>query len=70
VAPTSRRESTIENAFDYPANVAKPDSDKTKLKNIGRRAHARPRLRSRDVRERKITGFQDHSSQLAAALAR
>ena len=35
VAPDFRAENlTIENSFDYMANVAKPDSDKTKLKNI------------------------------------
>jgi polygalacturonase len=34
VAPDFRAENlTIENAFDYPANAAKPDSDKTKAKN-------------------------------------
>jgi pectinesterase len=34
VAPDFRAENmTIENAFDYPANAAKPDSDKTKFKN-------------------------------------
>lgn len=33
-APDFRAENlTIENAFDYPANVAKPDSDRTKLRN-------------------------------------
>ena len=35
VAPDVRAENiTIENAFDYPANLAKSDSDKTKLKNM------------------------------------
>ena len=35
VAPDFRAENlTIENSFDYMANVAKADSDKTKLKNI------------------------------------
>ena len=35
VAPDFRAENlTIENAFDYPANAAKPDSDRTKLKNM------------------------------------
>jgi polygalacturonase len=35
VAPDFRAENiTIENAFDYPANLAKSDSDKTKLKNM------------------------------------
>ena len=35
VAPDFRAENlTIENAFDYPANVAKPDSDRTKLRNM------------------------------------
>jgi polygalacturonase len=34
VAPDFRAENmTIENAFDYPANAAKPDSDRTKFKN-------------------------------------
>jgi polygalacturonase len=34
VAPDFRAEHlTIENAFDYPANQAKPDSDRTKLRN-------------------------------------
>jgi pectinesterase len=34
VAPDFRAENmTIENAFDYPANAAKPDSDKTKYRN-------------------------------------
>ncbi len=35
VAPDFRAENlTIENAFDYPANVAKADGDPTKLKNM------------------------------------
>jgi polygalacturonase len=35
VAPDFRAENlTIENSFDYMASVAKPDSDKTKLRNI------------------------------------
>jgi polygalacturonase len=35
VAPDFRAEHlTVENAFDYPANVAKPDSDRTKLRNM------------------------------------
>jgi pectinesterase len=35
VAPDFRAENlTIENAFDYPANLAKSDGDKTKLKNM------------------------------------
>jgi polygalacturonase len=35
VAPDFRAENlTIENAFDYPGNLAKSDSDKTKLKNM------------------------------------
>jgi polygalacturonase len=35
VAPDFRAENlTIENSFDYMASVAKPDTDKTKLKNI------------------------------------
>jgi len=35
VAPDFRAENlTIENAFDYPGNLAKPDSDKAKLKNM------------------------------------
>ncbi len=35
VAPDFRAENlTIENAFDYPANVAKPATDPTKLKNM------------------------------------
>jgi polygalacturonase len=34
VAPDFRAENlTIENAFDYPGNLAKPDSDRTKLRN-------------------------------------
>jgi polygalacturonase len=34
VAPDFRAENmTIENAFDYPANAAKPDSDRSKFKN-------------------------------------
>jgi pectinesterase len=34
VAPDVRAENlTIENAFDYPANAAKPDSDRTKMRN-------------------------------------
>ncbi|HEY9227165.1 MAG TPA: pectinesterase family protein, partial [Gemmatimonadaceae bacterium] len=34
VAPDFRAENiTIENAFDYPANAAKPDSDRTKFRN-------------------------------------
>src|SRR4029077_11394588 len=35
VAPDFHAENlTIENAFDYPGNVAKPDTDRTKLKNM------------------------------------
>ena len=35
VAPDFRAENlTIENAFDYPANLAKPDGDPTKLRNM------------------------------------
>ena len=52
VAPDFRAENmTIENAFDYPANAPKPDSDKTKFKNPQAVAlDDRPRQRPRGVR--------------------
>ena len=61
VAPDFRAESlTIENAFDYPANVAKPDSDKTKLKNMQAVALMLDLGSDRATFVNvKITGFQD-----------
>jgi pectin methylesterase-like acyl-CoA thioesterase len=51
---------TIENAFDYPANAAKPDSDKTKLKNQQAVALMTDLGSDRAVFENvKITGYQD-----------
>lgn len=61
VAPDFRAENlTIENAFDYPANVAKPDSDKTKLKNMQAVALMLDLGSDRATFVNvKITGFQD-----------
>jgi polygalacturonase len=61
VAPDFRAEHlTIENAYDYPANVAKPDSDKTKFRNMQAVALmldlGSDRATFDDV---KLTGFQD-----------
>src|SRR5206468_2612351 len=61
VAPDFRAENmTIENAFDYPANVAKPDSDRTKLKNMQGVALMTDLGSDRATFVNvKITGFQD-----------
>ena len=51
---------TIENAFDYPANAAKPDSDKTKYKNPQAVALMTDLGSDRAVFANvKITGYQD-----------
>ncbi|HTE47010.1 MAG TPA: pectinesterase family protein, partial [Gemmatimonadaceae bacterium] len=61
VAPDFHAERmTIENAFDYPANAAKPDSDKTKFKNPQGVALMTDLGSDRAVFENvKITGYQD-----------
>ena len=61
VAPDFRAENlTIENAFDYPANVAKPDGDKTKLRNMQAVALMLDLGSDRATFVNvKITGFQD-----------
>ena len=61
VAPDFRADNlTIENAFDYPANVAKPESDKTKLKNMQAVALMLDLGSDRATFVNvKITGFQD-----------
>jgi polygalacturonase len=61
VAPDFRAENmTIENAFDYPANVARPDSDGTKLKNMQAVALMLDLGSDRAVFENvKLTGYQD-----------
>ncbi len=61
VAPDFRADNlTIENAFDYPANVAKPDSDRTKLKNMQAVALMLDLGSDRATFVNvKITGFQD-----------
>jgi polygalacturonase len=61
VAPDFRADDlTIQNAFDYPANVAKPDSDKTKLKNMQAVALMLDLGSDRATFVNvKITGFQD-----------
>jgi polygalacturonase len=61
VAPDFRAENmTIENAFDYPANAAKPDSDKTKFKNPQAVALMTDLGSDRAVFANvKITGYQD-----------
>jgi polygalacturonase len=61
VAPDFRAERmTIENAFDYPANAAKSDSDKTKFKNPQAVALMTDLGSDRAVFENvKITGYQD-----------
>ncbi len=61
VAPDFRAENiTIENAFDYPANAAKPDSDKTKFKNPQGVALMTDLGSDRAVFSNvKITGYQD-----------
>jgi pectinesterase len=51
---------TIENAFDYPANAAKPDSDRTKFKNPQAVALMTDLGSDRAVFANvKITGYQD-----------
>lgn len=61
VAPDFRAESiTIENAFDYPANAAKSDADKTKFKNPQAVALMTDLGSDRAVFANvKITGYQD-----------
>jgi polygalacturonase len=61
VAPDFRAENlTIENAFDYPANAAKPDSDKTKFRNAQAVALMTDLGSDRAVLSNvKITGYQD-----------
>jgi polygalacturonase len=61
VAPDFRAENlTIENAFDYPANLAKADSDKTKLKNMQAVALMLDLGSDRATFVNvKLTGFQD-----------
>ena len=61
VAPDFRAENmTIENAFDYPANAAKPDSDRTKFKNPQAVALMTDLGSDRAVFANvKITGYQD-----------
>jgi polygalacturonase len=61
VAPDFRAENmTIENAFDYPKNAAKPDSDKTKFKNPQAVALMTDLGSDRAVFANvKITGYQD-----------
>ena len=61
VAPDFRAENmTIENAFDYPANVAKPDGDKTKVKNMQAVALMLDLGSDRATFDNvKITGYQD-----------
>jgi len=61
VAPDFRADDmTIENAFDYPANAAKPDGDSTKFKNAQAVALMLDLGSDRAVFENvKITGYQD-----------
>jgi polygalacturonase len=61
VAPDFRAENlTVENAFDYPANAAKPDSDRTKFKNAQAVALMTDLGSDRAAFVNvKITGFQD-----------
>jgi len=61
VAPDFRADNmTIENAFDYPANAAKPDSERTKFKNAQAVALMLDLGSDRSVFENvKITGYQD-----------
>ncbi len=61
VAPDFRAENlTIENAFDYPANAAKPDGDKTQLRNAQAVALMTDLGSDRAVFVNvKITGYQD-----------
>jgi polygalacturonase len=61
VAPDFRTERmTIENAFDYPANAAKPDSDKTKFRNPQAVALMLDLGSDRATIDNvKITGYQD-----------
>jgi polygalacturonase len=61
VAPDFRAENlTIENAFDYPANAAKPDADRTKLRNMQAVALMLDLGSDRATFENvKITGYQD-----------
>lgn len=60
-APDFRAENlTIENAFDYPANAAKPDGDPTKLRGAQAVALMLGRGSDRAVlRDCRITGHQD-----------
>lgn len=61
IAPDFRAENlTIENAFDYPANAAKPDSDKTKSRSAQAVALMTDVGSDRAVFSNvKITGYQD-----------
>ena len=61
VAPDFRAENmTIENAFDYPSNMVKPDSDATKVKNAQGVALMTDMDADRSTFVNvKITGFQD-----------
>lgn len=61
VAPDFRAERmTIENAFDYPANAAKPDTDKTKFRNPQAVALMLDLGSDRaTIVDTKITGYQD-----------
>jgi pectinesterase len=61
VAPDFRAERlTIENAFDYPANAAKPDSDRTRFKNAQAVALMLDLGSDRaTIVDVKITGYQD-----------
>ena len=61
VAPDFRAERmTIENAFDYPANAAKPDSDRTKFRNPQAVALMLDLGSDRaTIVDVKISGFQD-----------
>lgn len=60
-APDFRAENlTIENAFDYPANYAKPDGDPTKLRNPQGVAVMTDGANDRAVFENcRISGYQD-----------
>ncbi|MEP6491490.1 MAG: pectinesterase family protein [bacterium] len=70
VAPDFRAERmTIENAFDYPANAAKPDSDKTKFKNPQAVAFMTAGQRPRRLGERQDHRLPGHAvSQLGTKL--
>ncbi|MBV9773801.1 MAG: pectate lyase [Gemmatimonadetes bacterium] len=60
-APGFRLESmTVENAFDYPANATKPDSDRSKLQGTQAVAVMMDEGNDRTVfRDCRITGYQD-----------